>query len=114
MGLDDDHFVLSTRRGKQFNSMVHKEKDPLTGAGRDAVFMSRADASRMDIEEGTKVLVRSESGAFIGYCHIANIKERNVQVFWPESNALIESGRTDPLCGIPDYIAIVTLERLSG
>ncbi len=114
MGLDDGHFVLSTRRGKQFNSMIHKDKDPLTGAGRDAVFVSRADADRMNIEQGTRVLVRSSTGVFAGYCHIAEIKERNVQVYWPESNALIESGRTDPLCGIPDYNAIVTLESLSG
>ncbi|MGH9216950.1 MAG: molybdopterin-dependent oxidoreductase, partial [Acidimicrobiales bacterium] len=35
----DGSFVVSTRRGKQFNSMVHDQVDPLTGAGRDAVFM---------------------------------------------------------------------------
>ena len=36
-------FVLSTRRGKQFNTMVHTERDPLTGATRDALFMAPAD-----------------------------------------------------------------------
>ena len=30
-------FFVSTRRGKQFNSMVHAEKDAITGAMRDAV-----------------------------------------------------------------------------
>ena len=30
---------MSTRRGKQFNSMVLAATDPLTGAGRDAVYI---------------------------------------------------------------------------
>jgi predicted molibdopterin-dependent oxidoreductase YjgC len=113
MGLDEDHFILSTRRGKQFNSMVHREKDPLTGAQRGAVFISKADADRLNIQQGSKVLLQSSGGTFVGYCHIAQIKERNVQVYWPESNALIESGRTDPQCGIPDYNAVVTLEPIT-
>src|SRR6185369_12512952 len=32
---------LSTRRGKQFNSMVHRDVDRLTGASRNDVLMSR-------------------------------------------------------------------------
>ena len=35
----DGRFVLSTRRGKQFNSMVWKDVDPLTGAARDALLL---------------------------------------------------------------------------
>ena len=31
--LPDGAFVVSTRRGKQFNSMVHAAVDPLTGRG---------------------------------------------------------------------------------
>ena len=38
------HFRLSTRRGKQFNTMVYRDIDPLTGAHRDAVFLAHADA----------------------------------------------------------------------
>ena len=37
-------FTVATRRGKQFNSMVHAAVDPLTGAGRDAVYIDEADA----------------------------------------------------------------------
>ena len=32
-------FLLATRRGKQFNSMIHGKKDPLTGASRDEIFI---------------------------------------------------------------------------
>src|SRR5262245_22190463 len=33
------YFLVTTRRGKQFNSLVYAEVDPLNGASRDAVLM---------------------------------------------------------------------------
>ena len=39
-------YLLSTRRGKQFNSMVWKDVDPLTGAARDALLLSRGGRGR--------------------------------------------------------------------
>ena len=53
---------LSTRRGKQFNTMVHAEIDPLTGAARDSVLISDADADRLGLADGAPVLVRSDHG----------------------------------------------------
>jgi hypothetical protein len=47
----DRTFVVSTRRGKQFNSMVQRDVDPLTGAGRDAVLMSEADLHRLNLKD---------------------------------------------------------------
>ena len=44
--LPDDRFRVSTRRGKQFNSMIWDERDPLTGAARDDVLMSAEDVAR--------------------------------------------------------------------
>jgi hypothetical protein len=40
-------FLATTRRGKQFNSMVHERRDALTGALREAVLISRPDAERL-------------------------------------------------------------------
>ena len=37
-------FRVATRRGKQFNSMVHEQVDPSNQAVREAVLVSRADA----------------------------------------------------------------------
>ena len=42
-------FFVSTRRGKQFNSMVQRDVDPLTGAARDAVLISADDAARLGV-----------------------------------------------------------------
>jgi len=99
----DGRLRLSTRRGKQFNSIVHRDRDPLTGARREDVLMSGKDAERLGLRDGEAVLLRSGSGEMRGVCRISRIKEGNVQVHWPEGNALIERGVNDPECGIPDY-----------
>src|SRR6478609_12097571 len=49
-------FVLSTRRGKQFNSMVYAAKDPLTGAVRDAVLVNADDARALGVADGAAVV----------------------------------------------------------
>src|SRR2546426_5818492 len=43
----DDRFAVSTRRGKQFNSMVQRPLDPLTGAARDDILISAGDLTRL-------------------------------------------------------------------
>jgi molybdopterin-dependent oxidoreductase alpha subunit len=104
--------LLSTRRGKQFNTMVHAERDPLTGATRDALFMAPADAATRGLAEGDRVLVRSDHGELQARVHITELRPGNVQVFFPEGNVLLRAGRRDPQSGVPDYNAIVTVERL--
>jgi molybdopterin-dependent oxidoreductase alpha subunit len=104
-------FLLSTRRGKQFNSMVFRTTDPLTGAGRDALFVSAADASRLGLGVGDRVAVRSETGEVAARVRISAIREGNVQMFWPEANPLIATGRRDAASLVPDYNAVVTITR---
>ncbi|HSB10424.1 MAG TPA: FdhF/YdeP family oxidoreductase [Blastocatellia bacterium] len=101
---------LSTRRGKQFNSMVHKNRDPLTGALRDDVLMNKEDADRIGVAEGDGVLLRSSAGQMLRRCRIAPIAPGNLQVHWPEGNILIERGVSDPECGIPDFNTEVEIE----
>jgi molybdopterin-dependent oxidoreductase alpha subunit len=100
-------FRVSTRRGKQFNSMVWDERDPLTGAARDEVLMSADDAAELGVAAGRRVRLRSEAGEIEARVRIAPIRPRNLQVHWPEGNALIRRGRYDPRCGEPDYNAAV-------
>jgi molybdopterin-dependent oxidoreductase alpha subunit len=104
-------FRLSTRRGKQFNSIVHKRVDPLNGASREDILISLADAQKLNIQNGDKITLRSEVGEWTGRCFIAPITEGNIQVHWPEGNILLERGDTDPECGIPDYNTLVEIER---
>ena len=103
-------FALSTRRGKQFNSMIYRKTDPLTGAGRDALLISREDADALGVRDGDPVEVRSDNGASMRCSiRIDRIKPRNVQAFWPECNVLIKRKVCDIAAGVPDYNAMVEI-----
>ena len=109
---EDGRMNLSTRRGKQFNSMVQERDDKMTGAKvREAVFISAADAQRLGIADGDAVVVRSDLGEMDGVALVVPIAAGNVQVHWPEGNALIEPNRLSPEAKVPDYNARVTVER---
>src|SRR6185503_19503360 len=101
--LGADEFILSTRRGKQFNTMVWASVDPLTGAERDALFVSRDDAALLGLADGRSVTVRSATGEVAARVKVAPIRQRNVQMFFPEANALLARGRADEASGVPDY-----------
>ncbi|HYZ97704.1 MAG TPA: molybdopterin-dependent oxidoreductase [Acidimicrobiales bacterium] len=112
--LPDGAFLLSTRRGKQFNSMVQGAVDPLTGAGRDAVLMDAADAGALGLAAGDRVRLRSATGAFEGTVTPARLAARTLQVHWPEGNVLIAGGadHREPASKVPDYNAVVTVEPI--
>jgi molybdopterin-dependent oxidoreductase alpha subunit len=107
--LPEGVFRLSTRRGKQFNTIVYQDRDPLTGAHRDALFMNGGDADALGVAEGGAVLVRSDHGELRARVHLAPLTPGNVQVFFPEGNVLLRGGVRDG-SGVPDYNALVTLE----
>jgi anaerobic selenocysteine-containing dehydrogenase len=102
-------FFVSTRRGKQFNSMVQRDVDPLTGARRDDVLISEADLARLSLREGDLVELTSADGAFRGRLRPAAITPGNLEVHWPEGNALLSASAIDPESLEPDYNAVVTL-----
>jgi molybdopterin-dependent oxidoreductase alpha subunit len=105
-------FIVSTRRGKQFNSLVYAEVDPLNGAPRDAVLMSREDAAELQLRQNDRVLLTNEIGRYEGRVFLAPIARRNLQIHWPEGNVLINRSLTDPAGGVPDYNASVTIQPL--
>ncbi len=105
------HFVLSTRRGKQFNSMVQRDVDPLTGASRHDILISAEDLQGLGIDEGSRVQLRSTSGTFSGTLRVAAIKSGNLQVHWPEGNVLLGTNM-DPESLEPDYNTSVVIENV--
>jgi molybdopterin-dependent oxidoreductase alpha subunit len=109
---DDGRLALSTRRGKQFNSMVQERRDALTGATREAVLLNAHDAERLGISDDAPVVLRSDAGELRGRARFAPIAPGNVQVHWPEGNVLIGGGRRSPQAGIPDYNTRVSVEPL--
>ena len=107
----DGAFVVATRRGRQFNSMVQGRLDALTGAVREAVLINHEDAARLGLVNGDRVILRGSAGEFHGRAHIAPVKPGNLEVHWPEGNVLIDRRRRSPEAGIPDYNAVVRLEK---
>ncbi len=109
LDIPEGHFLLSTRRGKQFNTMVHKGRDPLTGSMRDSVLMAEEDARQLGFADGAAVVVRSVHGELAGKVMVAPMKPRNVQMLFPEANVLLASGPHDERSKIPDYNALVEI-----
>ena len=109
--LPEGYFLVATRRGKQFNSMVQENKDALNGAVREAVLMSRVDVERLGLKDGDGVVLKNELGEFTGRVCTAPIKPGNLQIHWPEGNGLLNKERRSPEVGIPDYNAVVRLEK---
>ena len=103
-------FRVSTRRGRQFNSMIQRVVDPLTGAARDAVFISDEDLRRLQLRDGTRVLLRSAFGVLRGRLKAASITPGNLEVHWPEGNVLLSAAAIDPDSMEPDYNTTVTIE----
>jgi anaerobic selenocysteine-containing dehydrogenase len=105
-------YFVSTRRGKQFNSMVQADQDPLTGALRDDVLISPIDAAELGVAEGERIRLANGGVHFDGRARIVPIRPGNVQVHWPEGNGLVPKGEIDVEAGVPDYNAVVRIEKL--
>jgi anaerobic selenocysteine-containing dehydrogenase len=107
-------FVLTSRRGKQFNSITYGDKDPLTrGARRSSVLVDARDLSELGLEEGDPVVVRSDFGEMPAVVKAGPCRTRHVQAFWPECNVLL-TRRYDPESGEPDYGTSVAIEPLGA
>jgi molybdopterin-dependent oxidoreductase alpha subunit len=105
-----DRFLVSTRRGKQFNSLIYADTDPLNGAPRDAVLMNPDDAARLHLHGNDRIALVNEQGRFEGRVFLAPIASGNLQIHWPEGNLLLRRGVTDPVGGVPDYNAEARIE----
>jgi molybdopterin-dependent oxidoreductase alpha subunit len=104
-------FYVSTRRGKQFNSMVQRDVDPLTGAAREDVLIAAEDAARIGLRDGDRIRLTSSVGVYVGRARIDRVKPGNLEVHWPEGNVLLSREEIDAASHEPDYNAVVTAER---
>jgi molybdopterin-dependent oxidoreductase alpha subunit len=113
--LRPDTFLVVTRRGKQFNSMVHEELDPMNAAPRDGVLMHPDDLRRLGLREGETVELVNEHGVLRGRAFAAEVALGTVQIYWPEGNVLVDPALRSPLAKIPAYKDIVaTIRRAEG
>lgn len=109
--IPDGYFLVTSRRGKQFNSMVQEKRDQITGAVREAILMNPADAEKLGLKEGDRVRLKNSFGEYEGNIYTAPVKPGNLQVHWPEGNGLLDKSKRS-LEGVPDYNAMVSVERI--
>ncbi len=108
--IPDGYFRLSTRRGKQFNSMIHEQKDSINGASRDAVLINPLDAAKIGVQNGDAVRLTSSFGSLELRICFAPVKPSNLQVHFPEGNVLLDKAKRSSQSHIPDYNALVQIE----
>ncbi|MBU9712617.1 FdhF/YdeP family oxidoreductase [Evansella tamaricis] len=107
----EGHFYVTTRRGKQFNSMVYSETDPNNSADRYDVLIHSEDAKELGISEREAIVVYNKYGVYHGRAKFENTRQGNIQVYWPEGNVLIPKGVYETYAGIPEYNTAVVVEK---
>jgi molybdopterin-dependent oxidoreductase alpha subunit len=106
-----DRFLVVTRRGKQFNSMVQADIDPTNLAPRDGILMNPEDMGRLGMRAGQAVELANEHGVFRGRVFPAPVAPGTLQVYWPEGNVLVDPASRSPLAKIPAYKEVVATVR---
>ncbi len=101
--IPEGRFQLTTRRGKQFNSMLFGDRDVLADARRDDVILAPEDLERLGLREGDPVRVRSATGEFRGRARSGAVRPGVVMLYWPEANVLLRREARDPECGMPAF-----------
>ncbi|WP_096185974.1 FdhF/YdeP family oxidoreductase [Evansella halocellulosilytica] len=107
----EGHFYVTTRRGKQFNSMIYDQRDPNNNADRYDVLINEKDAKQIGITEGEAIVVYNKYGTFHGRAKFDRTKMGNISVYWPEGNVLIPKGVYEQFAGIPEYNTAVIVEK---
>ncbi|TDF95780.1 FdhF/YdeP family oxidoreductase [Paenibacillus piri] len=107
----EGHFRVTTRRGKQFNSMIYSDKDPFNGADRYDVLINPADAQALGLKAGDAVVVYNQYGMLHGRAKPVAVQNGNIEVHWPEGNSLIPKGVYEPKAGIPEYNTAAIVEK---
>jgi anaerobic selenocysteine-containing dehydrogenase len=108
----EGHFLATTRRGKQFNSMIYSEIDPFNGAGRHDVLISHADMDQLGLKDGEAIVVYNRNGVFHGRARrTEGLAAGNIELYWPEGNMLFPKGVYEPYAGIPEYNTAVIVEK---
>ncbi|MBS4207791.1 FdhF/YdeP family oxidoreductase [Bacillus sp. FJAT-50079] len=107
----EGHFHVTTRRGKQFNSMIYGEKDAFNAADRYDILIHEDDARELGISEKDAIVAYNKAGTFQGRAKFAETRRGNISVFWPEGNVLIPKGVYEHHAGIPEYTTGVMIEK---
>ncbi len=107
----EGQFYVTSRRGKQFNSMIYSATDPFNAAKRYDVLLNEEDARSLDIRNGEAIVVYNQYGTFQGRARFAEVRAGNLEVYWPEGNCLLPKGVYEEHAKIPEFNTLVIVEK---
>lgn len=95
--------LMTIRSEGQFNSVVYEETDLYRGNDRrDVVMLSQADADKLGVVEGDKMIVENEVGKMQVVAAIVDIRAGNLAMYYPEANCLV-ARKLDPRSKTPGF-----------
>ncbi len=106
-------FRLMTLRSEgQFNTVVYEEEDLYRGnTRRDVVMMAQADAERLNVEEGSRVVVETDIGELRVSVSIVDLPPGNLAMYYPEANVLVPR-RIDERSKTPAFKSVLARIRV--
>ncbi len=76
--------------------------------------MNEEDAAALHLMKGDRIALVNELGRYEGRVFFAAIAPGNLQIHWPEGNVIIRRDRAERMSGVPDYNALVAVEKHSS
>ena len=106
--------LMTVRSEGQFNTVVYEDEDLYRGnRRRDVVMMAAADAARLGVAEGERVVVETEAGALEVTVAIVGIRAGSIAMYYPEANALVPR-RLDERSKTPAFKSVIARVRPVG
>jgi len=105
--LPGTELTLATVRSEgQFNTIIYEEQDSYRmKAGRDAIFLSRADMARLTIAEGARITLASDHGRMEGTATPFDLPPGSALAYYPEANVLCGTA-VDPRSHTPAFKSV--------
>ncbi|WP_245893115.1 FdhF/YdeP family oxidoreductase [Devosia naphthalenivorans] len=99
--------TLATMRSEgQFNTIIYEEKDSYRGgAGRHAVFLSKADMAAFGLDEGQAVTLASNAGRMPAIATAFDLPPGSAMAYYPEANVLVGT-EVDPRSKTPAFKSV--------
>ncbi len=103
---EGEYRLMTLRSEGQFNTVVYEDEDLYRGnLRRDVVMMSAADADRLGLAEGDRVMVENAVGSMMASTAIVEIRPGSLAMYYPEANALVPR-RLDPRSKTPAFKSV--------
>jgi len=114
--LPGTELTLATVRSEgQFNTIIYEEQDSYRQkAGRDAIFLSREDMSRLGVTDGARITLASDHGKMEGTATAFDLPPGSALAYYPEANVLCGTA-VDPRSHTPAFKSVpVWIEQMNG